>query len=330
VKIAREVLNEQGFDRNLVSLLPDTQAAPITRTLVKRPEIKIIDYTGSSAFGEWIEQNAPHAAVFTEKAGVNSAIIDSIDDLKGMANNLAFTLSLYSGQMCTTSQNIFVPRNGVKVAGEHKTFDEVAHAIVDALNGLLGEPKRAAEILGAIQNDQTLQRVDEAALDEGGVVLRPSQPVQNEQFPQARTRSPLIIKLDATQQDQYMREMFGPISFVIATDNTAHSVKLAAAAAKQMGAITWSLYSTDAEVVEDVEAAAIEAGVPLSTNLTGPIYVNQSAAFSDYHVSGANPSGNATLTDSAFVTPRFRVVQSRIVASNTEAKPETVAAAVSP
>ena len=39
---------------------------------------------------------------------------------------------------------------------------------------------------------------------------------------------------------------------------------------------------------------------------------DQSAAFSDFHVSGANPAGNATLTDSAFVASRFRVVQSRV------------------
>jgi hypothetical protein len=55
----------------------------------------------------------------------------------------------------------------------------------------------------------------------------------------------------------------------------------------------------------------VEAGVSVSCNLTGQIYVNQSSAFSDFHVSGANPSGNATLCDAAFVATRFRVVQSR-------------------
>jgi hypothetical protein len=41
------------------------------------------------------------------------------------------------------------------------------------------------------------------------------------------------------------------------------------------------------------------------------VYVNQSAAFSDYHGTGANPAANACLTDDAFVANRFRVVQSR-------------------
>lgn len=310
-EIARGVLKNQGFDPNVVTLLADTKAKPMTKKLVTRPEVKIIDYTGSSAFGQWIEKNATHAAVFTEKAGVNSAIIDSVDDLKAMTANLAFTVSLYSGQMCTTSQNIFIPRDGIAVGGEHKSFDEVVHAIVDAVNWFLGDPKRAAEVLGSIQNDSTLKRIDQAALDEGGTVLRPSLPVANEMFPKARTRSPLIIKVDATQHKLYMREMFGPISYIIATDNTQQSIELAKKSAMELGAITWAAYATHPQVLEAIEDAAAEAGVPLSCNLTGQIFVNQSAAFSDYHVSGCNPSGNATLTDAAFVTPRFRVIQSR-------------------
>ena len=35
--------------------------------------------------------------------------------------------------------------------------------------------------------------------------------------------------------------------------------------------------------------ATLRAGVALSINLTGGVFVNQSAAFSDYHGTGANP-----------------------------------------
>ena len=35
------------------------------------------------------------------------------------------------------------------------------------------------------------------------------------------------------------------------------------------------------------------------------------AAYSDYHVTGLNPAGNASLTDLAFVAGRFRITQSR-------------------
>ena len=52
------------------------------------------------------------------------------------------------------------------------------------------------------------------------------------------------------------------------------------------------------------------SGVKL-INLTGGVFVNQSAAFSDFHGTGANPAANAALTDAAYVAPRFRVIQSR-------------------
>ncbi|CAP42271.1 hypothetical protein predicted by Glimmer/Critica [Bordetella petrii] len=60
-----------------------------------------------------------------------------------------------------------------------------------------------------------------------------------------------------------------------------------------------------------MQDAAEVSGVALSLNLTGAVFVNQTAAFSDFHGTGANPAANAALSDSAFVSNRFRVVQTR-------------------
>jgi acyl-CoA reductase-like NAD-dependent aldehyde dehydrogenase len=108
-----------------------------------------------------------------------------------------------------------------------------------------------------------------------------------------------------------MQELFGPIAFVIATDSTDQSIALARQGALEHGAITMSVYSSDEKVLDEVADAAAEGGVSLSCNLTGSVYVNQSAAYSDFHASGANPAANASLTDTAFVASRFRVAQSR-------------------
>lgn len=310
VEIARSVLREAGFDPNLVTLVADSAEAPITKELVTRPEVKIIDYTGSSEFGTWIEQNARQALVFTEKAGINSTIVDSVADMKAFTANLAFSLCLYSGQMCTTPQNIFIPRDGILVGGEKKSFDEVAGAIVKAVDWLLSEPARACEVLGAIQNERTAARIRQARA-EGGAVLRESAAVRNEAFPEARAHSPLIVRLEAADQKLFMREMFGPIAYLISTRDTRESVALAARAAREHGAITCGIYSTDAAILKQAQSEMADAGVASSCNLTGAIYVNQAAAFSDFHVSGANPAGNASLCDAAFVANRFRVVQSR-------------------
>ncbi len=59
------------------------------------------------------------------------------------------------------------------------------------------------------------------------------------------------------------------------------------------------------------ESAYATAGAQLTCNLTGAMPLNFAASYSDYHVTGLNPAGNATLTDAAFVAARFRIAQSR-------------------
>jgi phenylacetic acid degradation protein paaN len=310
VQITREVLIEAGFDPNVVTLVAHAAGDDVAQKLALRPEVKLIDFTGSSANGEWLEKNARQAQVYTEKAGVNQIVIDSADDIKAVTRNVAFSLALYTGQMCTAPQNIYVPRGGIDTPGGHLSFDEVAQALGEAVQKLVGDPARAVEILGAVVNDGVAQRI-EAARSLGAIVVD-SQAVSHPQFKDARIRTPLIVKLDAKDEAKYLKEWFGPIAFVIATNDTAHSLDIARRAVRDHGALTLSVYAKDPDVVEHAVEVAEDAGVALSINLTGGVFVNQSAAFSDYHGTGANPAANAALTDAAFVASRFRVVQHRM------------------
>jgi phenylacetic acid degradation protein paaN len=146
VAIAREVLAEAGFDPNVVTLVAHQSADDTAQTLALRPEIKLIDFTGSSAHGNWLERNAHQAQVYAEKAGVNQIIIDSADDFAGAARNIAFSLALYTGQMCTAPQNIYVPRDGIETGDGHLSFDHVAQGLGAAVQKLVGDPARAVEI----------------------------------------------------------------------------------------------------------------------------------------------------------------------------------------
>ena len=310
VQIAREVLSESGFDPNVVTLVAHAAGDDTARTLALRPEVKLIDFTGSTANGDWLEQHARQAQVYTEKAGVNQIVLDSAGDFRAVARNVAFSLALYTGQMCTAPQNVYVPKGGIDTAEGHLSFDQVAQGLGEAVQKLIGDPARAVEILGAVVNDGVAARI-EAARALGPVIID-SQAITHPQYPAARIRTPLIVRLDASDDDKYLKEWFGPISFVIATEHTAQSLDIARRAVKQHGALTLSLYSTNARVIDEAIAVAEDAGVALSINLSGGVFVNQSAAFSDYHGTGANPAANAALTDAAFVASRFRVVQHRM------------------
>jgi phenylacetic acid degradation protein paaN len=187
VQVCQQVLEEAGFDPHLVTLAAEGPDDKLAATLAVRPEVKLIDYTGGNAFGDWLEEHARQAVVFTEKAGVNTVVIDSTSSFAGMCQNLAFSFALYTGQMCTAPQNVYLPADGIETDDGHKSVAEVAQGI----------------------------------------------------------------------------------------------------------------------------GAALDAGVALSENLTGGVFVNQSAAFSDFHGTGANPAANASYTDTAYVASRFRIVQSR-------------------
>jgi len=310
VRIARDVLREGGFDPNVVTLVAHEAGDDVAQSLALRPEIKIVDFTGSTANGRWLEEHARQAQVYTEKAGVNQVVVDSTNDFAGLVRNLAFSLSLYTGQMCTAPQNIYVPKSGIGTAEGHLSFDDVAAALAQGVQKLLADDTRAIEVLGAVVNNGVLRRL-EAARSLGDIALD-TRAIAHPQFPDATIRTPLIVKLDRNDRAKYLNEWFGPIAFVIATESTADSLAIARDAVIGHGALTLSVYSTDEAVIERAIDVAEDVGVALSINLTRGVFVNQSAAFSDFHGTGANPAANAALTDAAYVANRFRVVQHRV------------------
>ncbi|NLU66182.1 phenylacetic acid degradation protein PaaN [Streptomyces sp. HNM0574] len=309
VRIAREVLAEAGFDPNVVLLAAEEPHERTAADLALRPEVRIVDFTGSTEFGNWLEEHARQAVVHTEKAGLNTVVLDSTDDYKGMLGNLAFSLSLYSGQMCTTPQNLLVSRQGLATDQGTKSPDEFAADLGAALDKLLGDPARAAGTLGALASDGVRQRLEAAA--GVGRTVHPSAKVEHPDYPDADVRTPLVARLEAEDRETYAREWFGPVSFVIGTDSTEHSLAVLRETVGEHGALTAAVHSTSEDVLAAAEEAALDAGVHLSANLTGQIFVNQTAAFSDFHGSAANPAASATLSDPAFVTGRFNTLQSR-------------------
>ena len=120
-----------------------------------------------------------------------------------------------------------------------------------------------------------------------------------------RTASPLVMEVDAADKAVYEKELFGPIALIIKTANTAMSLQLAKELTSVHGAISCGVYCTDDALCEQIADEMAEIFVPVSFNLTGPIYLNQHAAFSDFHVTGGNAAGNASFTDPNYVNRRF-------------------------
>jgi phenylacetic acid degradation protein paaN len=309
-QVCQEVLAEVGFNPNLVTLAAEDPADGLAAVLAVRPEVKLVDYTGSNDFGQWLEEHATQAVVFTEKAGVNTVVIDSTDSFKGMCFNLAFSLALYTGQMCTAPQNLYLPSDGMETDEGRKSVDDVVGGLAKAFDKLVGDDARAVELLGGVVNDGVLERLSKVNSGGGSVVIE-SREVKHPTYADAVVRTPTVVVIDAADAATYEQEWFGPVSYLIRTASTEESIEVFRRTVIEHGAMTASVYSTSDEVLAAMRTAALDAGVALSENLTGQVFVNQSAAFSDFHGTGANPAANSTYTDGAYVASRFRFVQSR-------------------
>ncbi len=305
----RDIFSSLGLNPNIIQLGVDTIAHPITLELLQHPAIRVVDYTGGPHFGTIVEQEcaASGKTVFTEKAGVNCVILDSTHDLDKSIENLAFSLTLYSGQMCTAPQNIFIAQDGMLVNGERVTVEQVASKLSEKIDALVFHEKAGGSTLGAIQNPATALRIQEVR-DLKLQIIRDSEAIAQPGFDEARTFSPILLGTDVGRADVYTKEWFGPISFLISTESFESSLAEVVQSIHEQGALSVLVYSTNEALMQQAEDAVVNAGAPIAFNFNSFVWVNQSAAFSDFHGAGCNPAGNATFADWSFVTNRYNVI----------------------
>lgn len=313
VRDMRAVLTDLGHDPNLVTLAADTPERPIAGQFLDRADVGIIDFTGSQRFGSWLEQNVRDKVLYTETSGVNSVVIESTSDLEGMVESIAHSLCLFSAQMCTSPQNIHLGGEAIETDQGRIDAAELGARIVARIDRKVASPAHAAGLCGALQSAATVDMLEalSARAPEIGAVLRDWKPYSDPDFPHARTATPLVIGTDRPDQNVLRVEHFGPISFIIRHRSADDALRHAAADALRHGAIATHAYSSRDQFLDRAEQVLVDAGASVTFNMTGPIPLNYAAAYSDLHVTGLNPAGNACLTDLNFVCGRFRIVQCR-------------------
>ncbi len=299
----RNVLAESGIDPEVCQLAVDTFDKTNTKELATHKKVKVIDFTGNSEFGTYLE-GLPGKTVFTEKTGVNSVVLDSVANVDKVAANLAFSVALYSGQMCTAPQNFYIPESGISTPDGQVSVEEFEEKFIEQINGLVDNPKAGPFVLGTIQNKNTVNRIAEAEKLPGKLLLK-SRSIENPMFNNARVATPAVLEMESKDKEQFSKELFGPVALIIKTKDTKESVALAQEMAEAYGALSCGAYTTNADTKEFIADQMSLAATPVSFNLTGGIYLNQHAGFSDFHVTGGNPAGNASFTNPDYVNRRF-------------------------
>ncbi len=315
VAVARMVIKEAGFDPNLVSLLVDEMGNSSAAMVGLRPEIRIIDCSCDAQTSRWLEENAHETALFTLKSACNCVVVDSTADYKGMLRNLTFSICLNSGQLLATPRLIMISREGVRTPDGTVSPDQFGRDLSFAIGKLLEDPARGAELLGAIQSPDVLTSLeairDAASNEDSGTLLRDTARIEHPLWPAALMATPLLVRQQLTDSNEFLNQGLGPLMFVVETATTAEAISSAERIMREKGALNFSVYTDSQPLQQLAQGVAIRVGVTLNINLCGNLLPLHAEAFSDFYASGENPAASCSFIDAAFVARRFFVVQTR-------------------
>jgi phenylacetic acid degradation protein paaN len=298
----QKVFSEHGYDPNVCQLAVDSDDDEFIRSLIEHKDIKLIDYKGSCMMVDYLE-TIRDKTVFTEKFSVNSVIVDSTDNIDEVIKNIVISLSLFSGQMNNTPQNIFIPESGIMTREGPVSYESFVEKFIDQLAALINNEK-GAQLLGAIMDPGTIQKTEKLERQNGRLLFK-SVPFRHPEYKKARTLSPMIMELDPSQKELYQNEHFGPIGFFIKTKNSIHSLELAAETADKKGSLFCSVFTTNEKLREVVLDRITITNTPVTFNMVGNFYLDPNESFENYHMTGGNTASKASASNLDFVLQRF-------------------------
>jgi benzaldehyde dehydrogenase (NAD) len=214
-----EAFAEAGFPEGTVNLVSNApqDAAEIVGALVDHPEVRRINFTGSTAVGRIIAKRAAEhlKPVLLELGGKAPLIVLEDADLDEAVKAAAFGAFMNSGQICMSTERIIV------VESVADAFAEKFRAKVAGMP--VGDPGEGKAPLGAVVDQKTVDCV--RALIDDAIANGAVQLVGGE----ARgVLMPAHVIDKVTPAMRLFRdESFGPVVGIVRARDEAHAITLA-------------------------------------------------------------------------------------------------------
>lgn len=197
------LFEEAGYPAGAVNVLVCENE--VAEKLVTDPRIKMLSFTGSDKVGWYLKGKAGKKKVALELGGNASVIVDESADLPAAAKAVARGAYLYAGQVCISTQRIFVHEN------IYGGFMELLLPEIRSLK--TGNPADADVAVGPIIDRIHLERikswVGDAAV--GGAKLVTGGKVIDERH---NLFEPTLLTDTTDQMQVSCDEVFGPVATV--------------------------------------------------------------------------------------------------------------------
>jgi len=215
-----EAFAEAGFPDGVVNVVTNApaDAAAVVGALIDAPEVKRINFTGSTAVGRIIATRAAQhlKPCLLELGGKAPLIVLDDADLDEAVKAAAFGAFMNQGQICMSTERIIVV---------DAVADEFAAKFKAKVSSMaVGDPREGRTPLGAVVDAKTVahcQSLIADALAKGAELLTGGETTQNVLMP--------AHVVDGVTQDMklFRDESFGPVVGVIHARDEAHAIELA-------------------------------------------------------------------------------------------------------
>ena len=215
-----EAFAEASFPEGLVQVVTNApeDAAEVVGALIDAPEIKRINFTGSTAVGRIIATRAAQhlKPCLLELGGKAPLVICADADLDEAVKAAAFGAYMNSGQICMSTERIIVVE---------AVADEFAAKFAAKVNTMpAGDPREGKTPLGGVVDAKTVAHclsLVEDAVAKGAVLLTSGETTHNVVMP-----AHLVDKVTPDMK-LFRDESFGPVVGIIRARNEAHAIELA-------------------------------------------------------------------------------------------------------
>ena len=215
-----EAFAEAGFPEGLVQLVTNApaDAAEVVGALIDAPEVKRINFTGSTAVGRIIATRAAGhlKPCLLELGGKAPLVICADADLDEAVKAAAFGAYMNSGQICMSTERIIVVE---------AVADEFAAKFAAKVKSMpAGDPRVGKTPLGGVVDAKTVAHclsLVEDAVAKGAVLLAGGETTHNVVMP-----AHLVDKVTPDMK-LFRDESFGPVVGIIRARDEAHAIELA-------------------------------------------------------------------------------------------------------
>ena len=261
--ILGRIVLESGFPKAALQVL--TGGLELGQALCACEEFAAVSFTGSAKAGWAIKRNAlPRQKVLLELGGNAAVIVDKSADLNAAATAVATAGYAYAGQVCISTQRVFVDRF-VADEFERRLAEKILRDVAVSEN-----PADENALVGPLIDSSAADRVEDwikRAEAAGARVL-----IRGERRSD-KLISPWLLEAVPADQPLSCEEVFGPVVTLDAVKDLDEAIVRANASkyGLQTSIFTASLASSE-KAFRELECGAVLVNMPTTFRLDSQLY----------------------------------------------------------